>query len=166
MSGIALYEITGAYKQLENMLDGDIDEAEFLAAIDTIDGALKEKATNIAMFVRNIEAAAAAIKDAEGMMATRRKALENKAKSVKAYVLRNMIDAGITKIECPLFTLSVRNNPLSIVIDDEQKIPANYMRRPEPPPPAPDKKKMLEDIKQGVIIDGVHTEQGKSLVIR
>lgn len=166
MSSIALYQITDAYKQLEGMLDGDMDEAEFFAAIDTIDGALKDKATNVGMFIRNLEATADAIKAAEGAMSDRRRAIENRVKSIKAYVLRNMEAAGITKIECPLFVLSIRNNPLSVVVDDEKQIPADYMRQPEPPAPEPDKKKILEDIKQGVVIDGVHTEQRKSLVIK
>ncbi len=161
-----LYEITGAYAQIEQMLDNpDIGEADLLQAIDEVDGALKEKAQNIAMAVRNLETTAEAIKEAETHMAERRKSIENKVKSIKDYVLRCMTAAGVTKIECEYFRMAIRNNPQKVVIDDENAIPLAYLRQPEPPPPAPDKKAMLADMKQGVVIDGAHMEQTQSLVI-
>lgn len=161
-----LHEITGAMIQFESMLDDpEIDEARMLEAIDVMDMALKEKATGIVMVVQNLEATATAMKDAEQRMADRRRVIENRVKSIKTYVLLNMQAAGINKIECPEFKISVRNNPPKIVITDEAAIPLAYLRQPEPPAPMPDKKAILADIKQGVVIDGCHMEIGQSLVI-
>ena len=161
-----LYQISDAYRQIDALLDDDtVDEAQLLQAIEEVDGELKSKATSVAMFIQNLEATAKAIKEAEERMATRRKAVENRSKSIKEYVLRCMIGANITKIECPEFKLVVAINPPRVVIDDEAAIPLTYLRQPEPPPPAPDKKALLADMKLGVIIDGCHMEQGQSLRI-
>ena len=166
MSGIRLYEISDAYRQIEAMLDDEtIDETQLLAAIDEVHGELQAKATNIVMFIENLSATADAIKNAETRMATRRKAIENRIEHVKAYVKRCMQGASINKISCPEFTISLRKSPPRVVIDDETAIPISYLRQPEPPPPAPDKKAILADMKLGVVVDGCHMEQGESLVI-
>jgi hypothetical protein len=161
-----LYELTQAHQQLDNLMDVEVDETQLLEAIDKVGGELQEKVTNIAKFIGNQEAISDAIKAAEERMAARRKAIENKIKSVKNYLLRNMEAAQISKIECEYFKISIRENPPSVIIDDEKAISPEYMRVPEAPPPSPDKRKILEDMKQGVIIDGVHLERTKSLVIR
>jgi len=166
MPSVALYQITDAYKQLEAMLDQEVDEAEFFAAIDTIDGALKEKATDIAKFIKNLEVTAEAIENAEKQMSSRRKAIENRVKSIKEYLMRNMQSADILKIECPYFKISRQKNPPLVVIDNPDEINIRYLRQPEPPPPAIDKRAILDDIKNGVIVDGAHMEQNERLVIK
>ena len=49
---------------------------------------------------------------------------------------------------------------------DESQIPAEYMVQAPAPPPAPDKKKMIDDWKVGVVIDGVEIVQGNRVEIR
>lgn len=161
-----LYELTQAYNHLESLIDEGMEDTTLLASLEAIEGALVDKGKDVAAFIRNLESTAEAIKEAEGQMAARRKVLENRIASFKNYLLSNMLASGIEKIECPLFRVTVKNNPPRVVVDDEKLIPAEYMRQPEPPPPMPDKKKMLDDMKQGVVIDGVHMEQGKSLLIK
>lgn len=161
-----LYELTQAYTHLESLIDEGMEETTLVASLDAIEGAFVDKGKDVAAFIRNLETTAEAIKSAESQMAARRKALENRAASIKNYLLGNMLRTGIEKIECPLFRVTVKNNPPRVVVDDERLIPAEYMRQPEPPPPMPDKKKMLEDMKQGVVIDGAHMESGKSLLIK
>jgi len=118
------------------------------------------------MFVRNLEATAAQIKEAEKAMAERRKAYEARAARVRQYVLDSMIFAGIQKIECPLFKISVRDNPPSVVIDDEKQLPASYLTDPPPPAPQPDKKLIAQALKDGFEIQGAHLERGQRLEVR
>lgn len=161
-----LYELAAAYKQLEILIDEDVTNDTLHESLDAIEGVLVDKGKDVAAFIRNLEVEAEAIKYAEYQMSARRKSLENRIKGIRNYLLTNMLQAGIEKIECPLFKVSVCNNPPSVIVDDEKLIPSEYMRQPEPPPPSPDKKKILEDIKQGVIVDGCHIEQGKTLLIK
>ena len=162
-----LYQITDAYRQIDAMLDDDtIPEDQLLQAIEDVNSELQTKVQTVAMFIQNLEATADAIKAAEKRMADRRKAIENRALTIRAYVLRCMQGAAITKVECPEFKLAVQKNPPRVVIDDEALIPIAYLRQPEPPPPKPDKKAILADMNEGVIIAGAHKEQDERLVIK
>lgn len=161
-----LFELTQAYQHLEALIDDDAENETLLASFDGIEDALKVKATNIAMLVMNIEATAEAIRVAEKRMTERRTMLERRAERIRDYLLGNMTAAQILSIECEHFKLAVRNNPPSVVIDDPAAIPTEYLRTIPQPPPVPDKVKILDDLKQGVVIDGAHLERRKSLTIK
>lgn len=131
----ALYVLAHEYRDAAAMLaDLDLDPQTAADTLESLSGDLETKATNVAMFVRNLEATAAAIKEAEAAMAARRKATENRAEAVRRYLLNSMQAAGIAKIECPLFRLAVRDNPPVVDVFDAAQVPAEFMA---PPPPAP-----------------------------
>jgi hypothetical protein len=163
----SLYALTGEYlSAAETLANLDLDEQTVADTLEGLAGALEVKATNVAMFVRNLESSAEAIKNAEAEMAKRRKAIENRAERIRAYLFDNMQRAEISKIECPHFKLSIRENPASVVIDSEGLIPAEFMRAPPPPPPSPDKKAIADAIKAGNEVPGAHLHRTKRLEIR
>ncbi len=166
----ALYVLADEYQAAARKLaDLDLDEQTIADTLEGLAGELEVKATNVAMFVRNLEASAAAIKDAEAQMAKRRKSFETRAANVRAYLLSNMEFAQISKIECPFFKLAVRDNPPAVVIDNQDALPIEYMRWPDPPPPPmpePDKKAIAAAIKEGKTVDGAHMERTKRLEIK
>ncbi len=157
-----LYELSSAYRQLESALDDETADTEFLTFIAQVEGDLKEKAINIAKLVRNLDADAKAIKEASKAMTDRAKTAESRASRLRQYLLDNMKLANIHSIECEYFVLKVRDNPESVIIDDSSLLPAEYFRQP---PPEPDKRAILADMKQGVVIDGAHIERGQRLEI-
>jgi len=150
----------------EKLADMDLDEQTLADTLEGMAGELEVKATNTAMMIRNLEANAAAIKEAEAAMAARRKALENRAARVKDYLLANMLVAGIQKVESPYFKLAVRENPAAVEIYEPGLIPAQYMRQPEPPPPAPDKTAIKDALKDGQDVPGCKLTRGMRLEIR
>lgn len=163
----ALYQLAHEYRAIADKLaDTDMDEQTIADTLESLSGDLEVKATNTAMVIRNIEANAAAIKEAEAQMAARRKALENRAARLKDYLLGNMIVAGIGKVESPYFRLSVRDNPPSVEVYEPGLIPQQYMRQPEPPPPAPDKKAIAEAMKAGQEVPGCRLTRGQRLEIK
>jgi hypothetical protein len=165
MNNLSLYSIADEYLQAVSTLsDLDLPDEVIADTLESLQYPLEQKATNVAMFARNLEATADAIKEAEGEMAKRRKALESRAANIRAYLLQNMVRAGISKIECPMFKLAVRDNPPSVVIDGD--VPAEFMRQPEPPPPAPDKKAIGEALKAGRDVPGAHLLRGQRLEIK
>ncbi len=167
MNGITLYELSAEYRAVaEQLADMDMDVQTIADTLEGMSGALETKCTNIAFVIRNFEATAAQIKEAEAAMAARRKAIESRAAHVKQYLFDGMTHAGIEKIESPYFKLAIQDNPPSVVIDEPGLIPATYMRQPEPPPPAPDKVAIARDLKAGVEIAGAHLERGRRLVIK
>jgi hypothetical protein len=162
-----LYVLSAEYRYIvAELANLDLPEEVVTDTLEGLSGDLQTKCTNIAMFARNLESTAEQIKAAEEQMAKRRKAIEKRADRVREYLKTGMIDAGISKIECPYFKLTIRDNPPSVVIDAPEFIPAEFMRQPEPPPPAPDKKAIAEAFKAGGDVPGCHMAQGKRLEIR
>jgi outer membrane murein-binding lipoprotein Lpp len=163
----SLYVVAAEYRAAADQLaDLDLPEEVVRDTLESISGDLEAKSVNVASFVRNLEASADQIKEAEAAMAARRKAIEKRAANVRQYLLDNMIAAGITKIECPYFKLAVRDNPPSVVINEPLLIPMQYMTDPAPPPPAPDKKLIAQAIKDGFDVPGAHLARGKRLDIK
>ncbi len=163
----ALYVLSEEYRQAaERLADLDLDEQTVMDTLESISGELTTKASNIAMFARNLEATAEQIKDAEAQMAKRRKALENRAARIRQYLLNNMQHTGIQKIDGPYFRIAIQDNPPAVQIDDERQIPAEFMRQPEPPPPMPDKPAIKDALKAGREIPGARLVRGQSLRIR
>lgn len=167
MTAITLYEIAAEYRQMVAALMATDADAQTIA--DTIEGEsfpLELKAQNVAYAIKTLLANADAIKGAEAEMAARRKAMENRAASIKEYLLQCMELAGVQKIECPHFSIKVANNPPSVFIHDERQIPDCYMVKHEAPPPTPDKKALADNLKAGAEIPGAYLTRGKRLDIK
>ena len=167
MTALTLYEIAAEYRaDLEKLAELDLDDQTLTDTLEGMGGELTTKAQSVACFIRNLEATAAQIKDAEAAMAARRKAVENRAARVKDYLLASMMVAGVQKIECPLFRMSVRENPAAVEVFQPELIPAQFMRQPEPPPATPDKAAIKEALKAGQDVPGCKLTQGKRLEIK
>ena len=167
MTDLTLYTIADQYLQdIQKLQDMDLDEQTFADTLESLSGDLEVKATNVAMFVRNLEASAESIKAAEKQMAERRKAIESKAERIRNYLKDNMARTGITKIDCPYFALSLRNSPPAVEVINADEIPAQYFDIPEPPAPVLNKNRLKDDLKNGVIVEGARLTQGSYLQIK
>jgi len=163
----SLYELTNEYEAaLAELADMELDDETLKDTLEGLAGTLEVKAVNVALFVRNLESTAAAIKDAEKAMSDRRRAIENRAAKVKDYIKDNMIRAGILKIESPYFRLAIQNNPPSVKIENVDELPPHFLKIPEPPPPVPDKTAIGAALKAGGNVPGAWLEQGQRLVIK
>jgi hypothetical protein len=163
----ALYVLVGEYRAAADRLaEMDLDAQTVADTLESISGDLEQKAVAVAMVARNFDASAAAIKDAEAQMAARRKAIENRAAGLRAYLLNCMQATGIKRIECPHFALALRDNPPAVEVFDAAQIPAEFMRQPEPPPPTADKAAIKEALKAGREVPGARLTQGQRIDIK
>lgn len=163
---LKLYEIAQQYHELETLSDPDLPEEVVRDTLESLGGELKDKAIGIAQFIRNIEASAETIDAAAEAMHMRAVRQKNLADRIKAYLLANMQLTGITKVECPYFTISIHKNPESVNFAQDAVIPEKFMVIPEPPPPRPDKAKIKAALKAGETVDGCWLSQGEHLRIR
>lgn len=167
MTNLALYQIADQYlADMQKLQDMELDDQTLMDTLEGLSGELEVKATNVAMFVRNLESSAEAIKAAEKAMAERRKAIEAKAERIRQYLLENMQRTGITKIESPYLAIGLRKNPPSVEVIDQALIPDEYFDIPEPPAPTLNKNRLKDDLKAGVIVEGAKLFQGQSLSIK
>jgi len=161
-----LYEITATYRNdARRLADLDLPAEVVTDTLDAMSGELEVKAQNVVMFARDLQATAAAIKEAEAQMAKRRKALENRAQHLLDYVQGCMETAEIHKIECPYFRLSIAATPPSVDVYEPGLIPSEYMHQPEPPPPSPNKTAIAAAIKAGHEVPGARLKRGTRLAI-
>ena len=150
----------------EKLADLELPEEVIADTLEGLKGEIEVKATNVAAYVKNLEASADAIKQAEEQMAARRKAIQNRADRIRQYLLTNMLDCGITKIDSPWFRIAVRENPPKVICDAPELVPEQYKRYPEPPPPEVDKKAVAVVLKAGGAVGGCHLEVGKRVEIK
>jgi len=161
-----LYSLVAQYRELERIDVEEIDEQTLADTLEALGGEIALKVTNCALFTRNLETFADTIDEAAQAMKERAERFRNKAAGIRKYVLNAMQGAGITKIQAPEFTISIRKNPAAVMIAPDARIPSEYMMTPEPPPPRPDKKRLKEALESGQAIDGCHLEQGQRIDIR
>jgi hypothetical protein len=167
MNNLTLYQISANYLQaLDFLTDPEMDlPAEAINdTLEALTGELEDKAVNVAKFLRNMEAAAEAIKQAEDAMAKRRKALESRVKWIKDYLKCGMEQTGITKIECPYFKLAIQNNPAAVNVLDESLIPDQF--KEQVIVWKIDKTAIKEAIKSGVAVPGAELVSGTRLAIK
>lgn len=163
----SLFEISREYREAANLLeDLGLDETTVNDTLESISGDLTTKAQNIGFVIRNMEASAEQIKLAAKAMTDRAKAIENRAASVKQYLFDGMKLADVPKIDTPYFKLAIRDNPVSVVIDDEAAIPANYLTDPVPPLPAPNKSLIKAALQDGFDVPGCRLVRNQRLDIR
>ena len=166
MTMTSLYEIAASHRaDVARLADLDLPAEVVTDTLDAMSGELEAKAQNVVMYARNLQATAAAIKEAEEQMAKRRKAIENRAKHLLEYVQGCMETAEVQKIECPYFRLAIQAKPPSVDVYEPGLLPAEYMRVPEAPPAAPDKKAIADAIKEGKEVPGARLVRGTRLSI-
>ena len=165
----ALYNISNQYLQLaEKLADLDLDATTIEDTIESsglIDD-FSDKAQALEFVARGAVAHNAAIEAEIARLIALKASRERVAAGLRKYLLDNMQRAGISKITCPLFSISIANNPPSIEVYDLLSLPEAFMRQPEAPPPAPDKAAIKTALKAGIEVQGARLSHSQRLVIK
>lgn len=164
-----LYQLAGQHKALESLSVDETDEAALQAMYDTLDGLEGEitlKAKSVAGYVLGIEAMAQATLDASKRLVERSRRIQKRADAMRQYLHHHMEAVGMTKIESAEFTLSIRKNPPSVQIIDQDAIPQEFWVQPPAPPPSLDKRGIASKLKLGTAVPGCELAQSTRLEIR
>jgi hypothetical protein len=159
---MTLYELTEEYFSLMEILSEEEND-EKIEALRRIEADFEKKADGYAKVYRTMQAQAEAIKEEETRLKNRRKAVENGAERLKNALYNAMVLLDKKKIKTPLFSFSIQNNPPGVNDYAPEKIPPEYWI---PQAPILDKKKLLDDLKGGEIIEGAAIKQGEGLRIK
>ncbi len=162
----ALYVLSGQYRDAAAKLaELDLDEQTVADTLASLSGDLEVKAQNVALMVRCFEADAAACKQWAKDATERAKAIEARADRLRDYLATNLEACGIEKVDGPGVAISFRKSS-AVVIDGQDLIPDEFMRRKPAPDPEPDKAAIAAAIKLGREVPGAHIEARKSLQIK
>jgi hypothetical protein len=170
MTELALYHLSGQYRQLaERLAEMDLDAQTVADTIEAsgLTDALQGKAQGVELVARAAEMYCPAI-DAEIARLLELKAHRMRiAQGLRDYLKQNMEAAGIERIDCPLFKLSIKKNPPAVEVLDEKALPLYYWTTPVPKPPEPriDKKAIAADIKKGEDVPGARLVQHTRLEV-
>lgn len=150
-----LYKLTGQWAELQSM---DFDPAVIKDTLESIKGEIKEKAQNIAFVNANMSARIDAIDGEIKRLQAMKKTEQNKQEALKDYLRTNMENMGVKKIECDLFTITLRK-PVDVVsIDNPDDIPRDYYKVVE----SIDKTLIKQALKDGHDVKGASLVAGKA----
>ena len=158
-----LFELTENYVKFFTMLeeaDEITEELEEMA--NNLNIANKKKSDNYVKMIKNLDADVEAYKNQEKQFNKKRKTAENKISWLKKNLQASMEQTGRKKVKTELFTISIQKNTPSLDITSEDNIGDEYYKVER----TLNKKDLLKDIKEGLIIDGVGIKQSESLRIR
>lgn len=131
--------------------------------MESLDKAVQVKAAGIAIYLERLDSMTTALDETIKKLQDRKKAFQNRKERLKEYTLNAMKQHGIEKIECPECTISIQKNPPSAEVYEPKMIPVEYWKHPEP---LLDKKALLEDLKEGVVVQGARLKQTEGVRIR
>lgn len=133
--------------------------------LEGLEGALGDKLDATYVFVRNLEGQAKTCDEEAKRLADRKRSFENRAKSIKQYVLSCLLAADMNTLKTPYNTFTARKSVASVVIDNEDLLPSELVTVQTIV--APDKKAIKEAIENGVDVKGARIEIGsRSLQVR
>ena len=166
----SLYELTGEFAKWSEYMEQTELEPEMQEALeealDNLGEDIEIKLENYAKIIKNFESDIAGLKAEEERLAKKRKTLENSIKNMKQRMTEAMIQTGKVDIKGDLFKFKVQANPPSVIVDVNriEDVPEKYLIAQDP---KIDKKKLAEDLKAGVELEGVaHLEASASVRIR
>lgn len=152
---MTLYEINEQIVACIDEETGEVD-VEKLCALE-----LKrtEKIENIALWVKELKADAAAIKAEEQALKARRESKEKKAESLTKYLSEALSGE---RFETPKTAITFRHSK-KVEITDFTALDDDFLRYSEP---TPDKKKIGEALKAGIEVKGAQLVDNISMTVK
>lgn len=165
---MTLYEITDDYMRLLELAeDPDTDPEVFADTLESLQGALEDKADGYGRVIRELEGHVTALEAEISRLTARKRAADNSIARMKESLKMAFLATGTGKLKTELFTFSIRKNPAKVVFDNPDKIPERFLL---PQPPKVDTSGIREELKNAdaaADLAGVaHLEQGESLLMK
>lgn len=168
MTNMSLYEIDSRIKAIIDSLyeaadeDGVVGEIDF-TELKQLQEDRKTKLENIALYIKNTEAEAAAIKAEEEKLKARRERLENKAKRLREYVINSMKENKDEPLKTARCEVSIKDNEKTDITDLES-IPEEFIKVKTER--NPDKTAIKKAIKAGQKVPGAQIIINTTLTIK
>ena len=151
-----LFEINQA---ILNCIDLETGEIIDTAALDRLEMERDTKVENIALWIKNLNADAAALKAEKQALDARQKAAENKAESLKKYLAAAL---NGSKFTTPKVAITWRRSE-SVEVTDISKLDDDYLKYSDP---TPDKTKIKAALKLGIELEGATLTEKQNMQIK
>lgn len=163
----ALYDIDQEILDCVDLETGEILDTEKL---DALQMEREAKLEGVALWIKDMKAEAAAVKEEADKLTARKKALDNKIEGLKTWLLMALDGEKLNTPRCKVY--QTHSQRVTIVGDEKDLItwlelntehPREFIRYKEPELRKDEIKKALKD---GTIIPGAELEETESVVIK
>ena len=150
-----LYELSKELQIINSELSdsGGVFDDEIERKLDELNIAVKDKIEGLGRWIANLDGEDKALDAEITRLEGRRTAVTARKTRLHEYIKTSMERADIKKIEGVVNTFTIVSNPPSLEIVDKEKIPAAYITVKTEN--VVDKKRLLQDLKEGAEIEGV-----------
>lgn len=160
-----LYEISDEYQYLiKEIMECEEINDDTMLHLEKLHDSIEQKAINIASIIKNMEAEEEGIKNAIANMVERKNRISNKMNSLKEYLKCHLERCDIKKVSSPYFDISVKTNPVSVSVTDENLIPNDYFK--EKIMRTLDKVLISQQLKSDIPVPGAFLERRTRIEIR
>ncbi len=157
-----LYELTSQMRGLQSLLEsGELSADELADTFEALEGDIQAKGAGALSVLANLQSEASAYDTEIKRMQARKKTILNHHEWLKSYLRDNMIATGITKIESPLFTATLRKPSKVVEVVDSELIPNEYRKLTI----TVEKAVIKKALKRGIDIPGCRLIDGKTGII-
>ena len=150
-------------KDYIGFLESDIPAEDLNECLESIEGAFEDKGSNIVAVVNTLQSDVDAISNEIKRLQERKKSIVNNQERLKEYLRYNMEVSGITKINHPLFNISLGKPSVVADVTDVDLLPDEYIKLETKI--TPDKVKIKKALKEGIEIEGAQLSEGKSRLL-
>ena len=162
-----LYELTATLRHLLDLAQsGEVEQATIDATIESMDlkTDVEKKIEGYVIVMDELKAQAKRIKAEEERLAGRRRSIEKNEKRMKDTLLDQMKLLETPKVKTDKYTIWYQNNPESIRVSDETKIPKRFFKEQKP---KLDRRALLDELKAtDEEIEGVEVTQTEGVRYR
>lgn len=152
------YTLYGINRAIEDCVDLETGEIVDFDRLENLQMERKEKISNIACWVKDLNAEAKAIKEERMALAKRQLAAERKAESLKEYLKTALAGERFKDARC---SISFRKTQ-HLEIEDDASIPDEFVKCFR----TVDKAGLTKALKEGGVVEGVSLVEGQSIQIR
>ena len=161
----SLYDID---QEILDCVDAESGEILDVEKLDALQMEREAKLEGVALWVKDMKAEAAAVKEEADKLNARKKALDNRIESVKEWLLQALNGEKLKTARCNVYQthsqrLKVVNETALVSFIQTLNDPGQFLRFPEPELKKDEIKKAL---KNDVVIPGAELEATESVVIK
>lgn len=161
-----LYEMSEQYREIQSLIESDESDSMREAISDTmqmIEGDFKDKAQAVVSMTLNMDGSILALDNEIQRLSDKRKVIQNRIQSIRDYLKNNMEETQISKIECPLFTITLSKPTKQVEVIDDSLLPDEFVRVKTTV--SPDKVALAKALKEGKEITGAVLVDGATRLI-
>lgn len=152
----------------ESSIDEETGEVKECEALETLTKEVEQdlitKTGRVIQYFMSLDSQTEALDKEIKRLQARKKLIEKRNNNFKNFLKFTLERLGVKKIETTLGVLSIKNNPASVVILDESKIPQEYKTTKYIDEIS--KTQISKDLKAGIEVPGAALKQTTSLNIK